>query len=315
MNQIDINPALDLFEEIEKLKRKTDTVILAHYYQNEDIQDIADFIGDSLDLAKKAQKTSQKQILFAGVHFMAETAKILNSRKTVLIPDINAGCSLADGCQPEPFSRFVENYPDHIVLSYINCSAEIKALSDIIVTSSNVVKIVQSIPPDQKIVFAPDQFLGKWVMKQTARNMVLWKGSCIVHETFSQKELLKLKLRHPKAKVVAHPECPESILNMADFVGSTKKILNFVSSDSAYTYIVVTEPGIIYQMKKNDPEKEFIPALTDDETCSCNECPYMKLNTLEKIYLGIKNTQPEILMDEKLRSGAETPLLEMLARS
>ena len=310
-----IDPTLDLFEEIERLKEETDTILLAHYYQEGDIQDVADFIGDSLDLARRAQAVTQGRILFAGVHFMAETAKILNPTKTVLIPDMNAGCSLAESCPPDAFSAFVEEHPDHLVVTYINCSAEIKALSDIIVTSTNSIDIVNSLPPDQKIIFAPDRYLGAWVAKKTGRDMVLWDGSCIVHETFSHKKLVQLKTEHPDAGVIAHPECPGNILDEADFVGSTRKLLNFVSDDPRHSFIVVTEPGIIHQMQKNEPGKTFIPALSDDETCNCNNCPFMKLNTMEKVYLSLKTGQPEIVMDEGLRLRAERSLLAMLERS
>lgn len=309
-----IDPRLDLFEEVERLKKETDTIILAHYYQEEDIQDIADFIGDSLDLAKKAQSTTQQQILFAGVHFMAETAKILNPTKTVLIPDLKAGCSLADSCKPEMFGRFIQKYPDHLVLSYINCTAEVKAMSDIIVTSSNAVDIVNSLPIDQKIIFAPDQYLGKWVMQQTGREMVLWQGSCIVHETFSYKELIKLKVKFPEAKIIAHPECPEHLLKESDFIGSTKQLLHFISHDSSEAFIVLTEPGILYQMKKNEPNKRFIEVF-NETTCSCNTCPYMKLNTLEKVYLSLKQGNYQINLHETLRKKAEKALLNMLDRS
>lgn len=310
-----IDPGLDLFAEIERLKQETDTVLLAHYYQEDDIQDVADFIGDSLDLARKAQAVTNQRILFAGVHFMAETAKILNPGKTVLIPDLKAGCSLAESCPPDQFRAFKEQHPDHLVVTYINCTADIKALSDIIVTSSNAVDIVNSIPEDQPIIFAPDRFLGAWVQKQAKRDMVLWQGSCIVHETFSHKKLVELRVRHPEAEVVAHPECPEPLLNEADFVGSTKKILKYVQESDAKTFIIVTEPGIIHQMKKNDPDKTYIPALNDDESCSCNLCPFMKLNTLEKVYLTLRDGRPEVDMAEELRLAAEKPLLEMLRRS
>lgn len=307
--------SLDPVAEIERLKLETDTVLLAHYYQEDDIQDVADFIGDSLDLARTAQQATHSRILFAGVHFMAETAKILNPSKDVLIPDMAAGCSLADSCPPQDFQAFKAQHPDHLVVTYINCSAEIKALSDIIVTSTNAVDIVNSIPADQPIIFAPDRYLGKWVMKQTGRDMVLWNGSCIVHETFSHKHLVQLKIRHPEAKVIAHPECPEVILDEADFVGSTRKLLNFTVTDAADAFIVVTEAGIIHQMKKHAPGKTFIPALNEDESCSCNTCPFMRLNTLEKVIQALKTGQPKIEMDESLRRAAEKPLLEMLKRS
>lgn len=313
--EVAIDPRVDIFEEIDRLKKETDTIVLAHYYQEDDIQDLADFIGDSLDLARRAQNVTQSRILFAGVHFMAETAKILNPSKTVLIPDMRAGCSLADSCPPDAFAKFKQAHPDHIVISYINCSAAIKAMSDIICTSSNAVDIVNSIPKDQPIIFAPDRFLGAWVMKSTGRDMVLWEGSCMVHETFSQKRLIELKITHPDAAVVAHPECPEPILREADFVGSTKKILNYVATHDAQKFIVVTEPGIIHQMRKNNPDKIYIPALGDDESCNCHICPYMKMNTLEKIYRTLKAGLPEIHMDEATRLAAEKSLLEMLARS
>lgn len=310
-----LNLAVDLETEISTLKKATDTVILAHYYQEDDIQDIADFIGDSLDLARRAQAVTQKQILFAGVHFMAETAKILNPTKKVLIPDLAAGCSLAESCPADEFTAFKAMYPDHVVITYINCSAEIKALSDIIVTSSNAVDIVNSVPPDRSIIFAPDRYLGAWVIKQTGRPMVLWDGTCIVHETFSHKRLVQLKTLHPQARVIAHPECPEAILNEADFVGSTRKLLNDVIHSPVQQFIVVTEPGIIHQMKKDAPGKEFIPALSEDESCSCNTCPFMKLNTLEKVYLALRDGQPEVTLPETIRVRAERSLLEMLARS
>ena len=310
-----IDPSLDLFEEIERLKDETDTILLAHYYQEDEIQDVADFIGDSLDLARRAQRVTQNRILFSGVHFMAETAKILNPEKTVLIPDMKAGCSLAESCPPGPFSRFKQAHPNHVVVTYINCSAEIKALSDIIVTSTNAVDIVKSIPKEQPIIFAPDRYLGAWVAKKAEREMVLWNGSCIVHETFSLKKLVQLKIKHPQAQVIAHPECPENILNEAHFVGSTRKLLNYVCEHPATVFIVVTEPGIIHQMKKDAPGKSFIPALSDDESCNCNLCPFMKLNTLEKVYLTLKHGSPEIVMEESLRRDAEKPLLAMLERS
>ena len=312
---VETDPRLDLFEEIERLKQETDTILLAHYYQEEDIQDIADFIGDSLDLARRAQGVTQKRILFAGVHFMAETAKILNPEKTVLIPDMAAGCSLADSCPPDAFRAFKARHPDHLVVTYINCTAEIKAESDIIVTSTNAVDIVCSLPADQPVIFAPDRYLGAWVQKKAGRPLVLWDGTCIVHETFSHKKLVQLKVGNPEAKVIAHPECPENILDEAHFVGSTRKLLQFTSSDPAPTFIVVTEPGIIHQMQKSEPHKKFIPALSEDESCSCNNCPFMKLNTLEKVYRNLLTGSPEISMEESLRKRAEKPLLAMLERS
>ncbi len=308
-------PDIDLFAEIDRLKRETDTVLLAHYYQEDDIQDVADFIGDSLDLARRAQQVRNARILFAGVHFMAETAKILNPSKTVLIPDMRAGCSLADSCPPEAFAKFKAEHPDHLVVTYINCAAQIKAMSDIIVTSTNACDIVRSIPVDQPIIFAPDRYLGAWVQQQTGRELVLWQGSCIVHETFDHKALVRLKVQHPDAVTIAHPECPPEILAEASFIGSTRKLLNHVIESPARTFIVVTEPGIIHQMKKNAPGKTFIPALGEDETCSCNNCPFMKMNTLEKIYKALLTGSPEIVMDETLRRGAERSLLAMLERS
>lgn len=312
---VEIDPTLDIYEEIERLKRETDTILLAHYYQENEIQDVADFIGDSLDLARRAQKVTRNRILFAGVHFMAETAKILNPSKTVLLPDLRAGCSLAESCPADAFAHFKQRHPDHMVVTYINCTAHIKAMSDIIVTSTNSVDIINSIPKDQPIIFAPDRYLGAWVMKQTGRDMVLWDGSCIVHETFSHKKLVEMKIQYPNAKVVAHPECPENLLNEADFVGSTRKIIQFVSDDPSLSFIVVTEPGIIYQLKKNEPNKTFIPALNEDEHCNCNNCPFMKMNTLEKVYRTLVTGKPELVLEEDLRIRAEKPLLAMLARS
>ena len=313
--ETEIDPTLDLFEEIQRLKAETDTVLLAHYYQENDIQDVADFIGDSLDLARKAQQATNRRILFAGVHFMAETAKILNPDKVVLIPDLRAGCSLAESCPPDEFAHFKQQHPGHLVVTYINCSAEIKALSDIIVTSTNAVDIVKSIPRDQPIIFAPDRFLGAWVQKRAGREMVLWNGSCIVHETFSHKRLVQLKVQFPEAVAIAHPECPEAILDEASFVGSTRKLLNHVSENPADTFIVITEPGILYQMQKNEPGKTFIPALGEDESCACNNCPFMKMNTLEKVYRTLLTGTPELTMDEQLRQRAEHSLLAMLERS
>lgn len=313
---IEATKNIDLFDEIERLKRETNTVILAHYYQEEDIQDVADFIGDSLDLARKAQQATQDRILFSGVHFMAETAKILNPTKTVIIPDMDAGCSLADSCPPKDFKAFIDQYPDHLVVSYINCTAEIKAMSDIIVTSSNAVKIVNSIPKDQKIIFAPDKYLGAWVKKQSGRDdIILWQGTCIVHENFSHRRLIELKVKNPDAAIIAHPECPEELLNEAEFIGSTKKLLDYVSSNTAQKFIVLTEEGILYQMQKNEPNKIFIPALPNDESCNCNMCPYMKLNTLEKIYYCMTENEPQIHMSEDIRVQAEKSLLKMLELS
>lgn len=306
-----VDPSLDLFAEIEKLKKETNAIILAHYYQEADIQDLADYIGDSLGLAQQAATTSADVIVFAGVHFMAETAKILNPTKKVLLPDLNAGCSLADSAPTEAFRKFKEAHPDHIVISYINCTAEIKALSDIICTSGNVEKIIDSIPEEQKIIFAPDRNLGAYINKRTGRNMLLWDGSCMVHEIFSLEKILGLKERHPEALLLAHPECEEVILKEADFIGSTTQILNFAKKSAAKEFIVATEAGILHQMEKDSPTKTFIPA-PPNNACACNDCPYMKLNTLEKLYLCMKYQLPEIKMDESLRLAAKKPIDRMM---
>ena len=308
---IDIDPSIDLFAEIEKLKKEKNAIILAHYYQEPDIQDVADYIGDSLGLAQQAEKTEADIIVFAGVHFMAETAKILNRSKKVLLPDLNAGCSLSDSAPPPLFKLFKDKYPDHKVITYINCSAGIKALSDIICTSSNAQKIVESLPADQPIIFAPDKNLGAYINKQTGRNMVLWNGACMVHEIFSLEKITKLKIRHPQAKVIAHPECEEAVLNVADYIGSTTGLLKFTKTDAATSFIVATETGILHQMQKASPDKTFIPA-PPNNSCACNDCPHMKLNTLEKLYLCLKYEKPEILMDEDLRLAAKKPIDEML---
>ena len=308
---IDIDPLIDLFAEIEKLKKEKNAIILAHYYQEPDIQDVADYIGDSLGLAQQAEKTEADIIVFAGVHFMAETAKILNPSKKVLLPDLNAGCSLSDSAPPPLFRLFKDKHPDHKVITYINCSAGIKALSDIICTSSNAQKIVESLPADQPIIFAPDKNLGAYINKQTGRKMVLWNGACMVHEIFSLEKITKLKIRHPQAKVIAHPECEEAVLNVADFIGSTTGLLKFTKTDAAKSFIVATETGILHQMQKASPYKTFIPA-PPNNSCACNDCPHMKLNTLEKLYLCLKYEKPEILMDEDLRLAAKKPIDEML---
>ena len=308
---IAIDPSLDLFAEIEILKKEKNAIILAHYYQEPDIQDVADFIGDSLGLAQKAEKTEADIIVFAGVHFMAETAKILNPGKKVLLPDLNAGCSLSDSAPPELFRKFKEKHPDHIVISYINCSAGIKAQSDIICTSSNAQKIVESLPVDKPIIFAPDKNLGAYINKKTGRNMVLWNGACMVHEIFSLEKITRLKIRHPKAKLIAHPECEEPILALADFIGSTTGLLKFTQQDSSNEYIVATETGILHQMQKANPDKTFIPA-PPNNSCACNDCPHMKLNTLEKLFLCLKYELPEIIMDEELRLAARKPIEKML---
>ena len=305
---------IDYGKEINRLRKDLNAVILAHYYQEPEIQDIADYIGDSLQLAQAAEKTNADVIVFAGVHFMAETAKILNPGKLVLIPDLNAGCSLAEGCPAPLLQKFKDKHPDHIVISYINCSADVKAISDIICTSSNAVKIIEQIPVKQKIIFAPDKNLGKYIMKKTGRDMVLWKGACIVHETFSERKIIRLKLENPGAKLIAHPECEESILDKADFIGSTSALLNFVQKDDSKIFIVATEPGILVQMQKKCPDKLFINA-PPESGCSCNECPYMKLNTMEKLYLCMQNKSPEITMDEGVRLKALKPIQRMLEMS
>ena len=309
-----IDPSLDLFKEISHLKKTKNAIILAHYYQDADIQDIADYIGDSLGLAQQAEKTQADIILFAGVHFMAETAKILNPKTKVLIPDLKAGCSLADSCPPNEFAAFKAAHPDHIVLTYINCTADIKALSDVIVTSTNAVQIVESFPKDQKIIFAPDKNLGAYINKVTGRNMVLWNGSCMVHEIFSLEKLIKLKAQHPKALVLAHPECEATILEYADFIGSTTAILNYSKKSDAQEFIVLTETGIIHQMQKASPTKTFIPA-PPNNSCACNDCPHMKLNTLEKIYVALKYEQPELLMSDELIEKSKKPINKMLELS
>ncbi len=311
---IDIDPTLDLFEEIDRLKKAKNAVILAHYYQEPDIQDVADFIGDSLGLAQQAARTEADIIVFAGVHFMAETAKILNPNKKVLLPDLKAGCSLSDSCPPELFSAFKEKHPDHLVISYINCSAGIKALSDIICTSSNAQLIVESLPKDQQIIFAPDKNLGGYINRKSGRNMVLWNGACMVHEIFSLEKITKLKQRHPEAKLIAHPECEEAVLRIADFIGSTTQLLKFTETDDATMFIVATETGILHSMQQNSRNKTFIAA-PPDNACACNNCPHMKLNTLEKLYLCMKYEQPEILMEEELRLAAKKPIERMLALS
>jgi quinolinate synthase len=308
---IAIDPTLDLFAEIEKIKKEKNAIILGHYYQEPDIQDVADFIGDSLALAQKAQNTTADIIVFAGVHFMAETAKILNPTKKVIIPDFKAGCSLSDSAPPDLFAKFKEKYPDHLVISYINCSAGIKALSDIICTSSNAEHIVNSLPKEQKIIFAPDKNLGAYLVKKTGRDMVLWNGSCMVHEIFSLEKITKLKIRHPNAKVIAHPECEEHILAVADYIGSTSGLLKYATNDAAQEFIVVTENGILHQMQKDASHKTFIPG-PPENNCACNECPYMKLNTLEKLYICMQYETPEIIMEESLRLKAKVGIDRML---
>lgn len=308
---VEIDPTLDLFAEIERLKKEKNAVLLAHYYQEPDIQDVADYIGDSLGLAQQAEKTQADMIVFAGVHFMAETAKILNPTKKVVIPDLRAGCSLSDSCPPPAFKKFKEEHPDHVVVSYINCSAGIKALSDVIVTSSNARVIVESFPKEQKIIFAPDKNLGAYLNKVTGRDMLLWDGACMVHEIFSLEKITALKARHPKAKVIAHPECEEPLLKIADFIGSTTGLLKYTQTDDAQEYIVATESGILHQMMKSSPNKKFIPA-PPENNCACNDCPHMKLNTLEKLYLCMKYELAEINMEEELRLAAKKPIDRML---
>ena len=306
-----IDPTLDLFDEIEKLKKQKNAVILAHYYQEGDIQDIADYIGDSLGLSQQAAKTDADIIVFAGVHFMAETAKILSPTKKVLLPDLKAGCSLADSCPPHLFRKFKENYPDHLVITYVNCTAELKALSDIVCTSSNAVQIVESLPKDQKIIFGPDKNLGAYVAKKTGRDLVLWNGACMVHEIFSREKITKLKERYPGAKLLAHPECEEVILKMADYVGSTTGILKYATKSPDKEFIVATEAGIIHQMQKDNPDKVFIPA-PPNNSCACNDCPHMKRNTLEKLYLCLKNEMPEITVPQHIIDLAVKPIERML---
>jgi quinolinate synthase len=305
------SPALDLFAEVERLKRELNAVILAHYYQEPDLQDVADFVGDSLQLSQQAKKTKADVIVFAGVHFMAETAKILNPEKQVLLPDLRAGCSLADTCPGDRFAAFVADHPGHTVISYVNCSAAVKALSDILCTSSNAELVIRSVPADQPISFAPDQNLGRYLEKKTGRSMVLWPGTCMVHDIFSEKKLVQLKVRYPKAPVAAHPECPERVLALADHIGSTSSLLDFVTHSPEKQFIVVTEPGIIHQMQRACPDKEFIPA-PPDSNCACNECPHMKLNTLEKLYLCMRDRRPEVILDEETRRRALVPLERML---
>ena len=307
-------PPLDLFKAIQALKQELNAVILAHYYQDPDIQDIADYIGDSLGLSRQAASTDADVIVFAGVHFMAETAKILNPNKLVLLPDLAAGCSLADSCPPKAFAAFKAAHPDHLVISYINCTAEIKAMSDIICTSSNAVQIVKQLPENQLIIFAPDRNLGRYVMEQTGRDLLLWQGSCIVHETFYERKLVELKIAHPEAEIIAHPECESIVLRHANYIGSTTALLNYAQKSSANAFIVATEPGIIHQMQKDAPGKQFIPA-PPLNNCACNECPYMRLNTLENLYWAMKNRTPQITMSEETRLAALQPIQRMLEMS
>lgn len=308
---VNIDPTIDLFDAIQQLKKEKNAIILAHYYQDADIQDIADYIGDSLGLSQQAAATNADMIVFAGVHFMAETAKILCPDKKVVLPDLKAGCSLADSCPPKEFADFKKTHPDHIVISYINCTAEIKALSDIICTSSNAEYIVNSLPEEQKIIFAPDKNLGAYLIKKTGRDMVLWNGACMVHEIFSLDKILRLKERHPNAKFIAHPECEAALLNIADYIGSTTALLKYTQNNSATEFIVATETGILHQMQKSSPNKTFIPA-PPNNNCACNDCPHMKLNTLEKVYLCMKYELPELLLSDELIIKAKKPIERML---
>jgi quinolinate synthase len=308
---IEVDPTLDLVEEIKSLKKEKNAVILAHYYQDSDIQDIADFVGDSLQLSQEAARTKADMIAFAGVHFMAETAKILSPQKKVVIPDLKAGCSLSDSCPAPLFAKFKEKYPDHIVVSYVNCTAELKTLTDICCTSSNAVHVINSIPKDKKIIFAPDKNLGAYLIKKTGRDMVLWNGACMVHEIFSREKIVKLKHQHPDAKIIAHPECEAPVLELAEYIGSTSGLLKFVQTDPAKSFIVATESGILHQMVKACPNKTFIPA-PPNNLCACNECPHMKRNTLEKLYLCLKYEQPEVVLSERVIREARAAIDRML---
>ena len=302
---------MDFKKEIYKLKKEKNAVLLAHYYQIPEIQDIADYIGDSLGLARSATNSDAEFIIFAGVHFMAETAKILNPGTRVLLPDLEAGCSLAASCPPDKFMAFKKKHPDHIVISYINCSAAIKTLSDVICTSSNAVHIVNSFPEDQKIIFAPDKNLGGYINRVSGRNMLLWDGTCEVHDILSTEKIIELKIENPDAKLIAHPECKAQVLELADFVGSTTGMLNFTKTDKSKNFIVATETGITHQMQKASPEKKFI-IVPSDETCACNDCPYMKLNTMEKLYLCLKNETPEITLSDEVMEKAKIPIERMM---
>jgi len=305
---------IDFEGEILRLKHELNAVVLAHYYQESEIQDIADFVGDSLELSRRAASTDADVIVFAGVHFMAETAKILNPAKQVLLPDVNAGCSLAEGCPAPQFEQFRKHHPDHVAITYINCSAEVKALSDIVCTSSNAEKIIPQIPPSKPILFAPDRNLGRYLIKRTGRDMLLWQGTCIVHETFSDKKIMHLKNQYSSARLIAHPECEEVVLDQADFIGSTSSLLRYVQQSPDTEFIVATETGIIHQMQKACPEKLFIPA-PPEENCACNQCPYMKLNTMEKVYLCMQHRSPEIVLDNEIIERALLPLQRMMQMS
>ena len=308
-----IDPTLDLHAEIDRLREERNAVILAHYYQESEIQDLADFIGDSLQLAQAARDTDADVIVFCGVHFMAETAKIVNPEKTVVLPDLEAGCSLAASCPADKLAAWKAQNPEHVVVSYINCTAGTKALSDWICTSSNARRVIDAVPEGLPILFAPDRNLGAWLARETGREMTLWQGTCIVHETFSERKLIELKAKHPDAEVIAHPECEPELLRHADHIGSTSSLLKHSAASDATTFIVATEPGIIHQMEKASPDKSFLPLPGQDESCSCNECPFMRLNTLEKLYLALRDLSPRIEMDEPLRLAAKKPLDRMLA--
>jgi quinolinate synthase len=306
--------SIDYIAEIRKMLNKKNAILLAHYYQVSEIQEIADYVGDSLGLSQQAAKSDADIIVFAGVHFMAETAKILKPKAKVLLPDMNAGCSLADSCPPEEFKKFKEEHPDHMVISYINCSAAVKTLSDVICTSSNAVRIVESFPKNQKIIFAPDKNLGGYINQITGRNMLLWNGTCEVHDILKTEAIVSLKIAHPDAKLIAHPECKAQVLELADFIGSTTALLNFTITDNGMKFIVATESGILHQMKKASPSKEFI-IVPSDETCSCNDCPYMKLNTIQKLHLCLKNERPEIILEPEILQKARLPIEKMLELS
>ena len=303
----------DLIKEIISLKKKKKAVILAHYYQNSEIQELADFLGDSLYLAQCAKKVTSDIIVLAGVHFMGETAKIINPQKKVLVPDLKAGCSLSDSCPPDEFKKYIESHPGHNIVTYINCSAEIKSLSTIVCTSSNAKKVINSIPKNEKIIFAPDKNLGKYLIKETGRKMKLWDGSCVVHEAFSLEKIINLIKKYPQAKFIAHPESESPVLEIANFIGSTSELLNFIQKDLSHTYIVATESGILYEMKKKCPNKIFIPAPVDDDTCACSECSFMKMNTLEKLYFCLKNEDPEIILPNDIIDKSIIPIEKMLA--
>lgn len=309
---VKIDKSINIRNEINRIKKNKNAIIIAHFYQNGEIQDVADFVGDSLALSQKAAKTDADIIVFAGVHFMAETAKILSPEKKILLPDLNAGCSLAESCPADEFAEFIKKYPDHTVISYINTTTEIKALTDIACTSSNIFKIIESLPPDEKIIFAPDKNLGNYIKSMTGREMVIWNGACHVHEEFSLEGILDLKKEHPEAKIIAHPECEKQILLVADHIGSTSSLLNYTVEDNSREYIVVTEPGIIHQMIKKNPEKLFLVAPPKDSTCGCNDCNFMKLITMEKIYNTLKYEMPEIQIDEKIRKKAEKSIIKMM---